>query len=927
MDGVTMRAWLQRHRIAVGYVLLATGFGALALWFVASLGVLAAFLRGQGLELQEPSYLWLLATVPFFWFVRLHSLTDMPLGQQWLSALLRSLMTAALVVALCRPTYIHHENQQVTTVLVVDVSASVSDVSLANASQQLQTMWNARGEARLRLVTFDETARVVPLYSDEEGRLSPIQRHSGGGLGTDLQQAVRLAYGLYPPGHFKRMVLVTDGNETAGNVVSEVETAVRLGVRVYYQSGPEQPPRPELMVTGLDVPTDIEPNVPFSVSVELTSNYAASASCVLRLDEREVGTAELASSVGDQVLDFEEVRVRDGGEHTFNVTCAPGGEADQSGTDPARDQVASNNVFTQTRFVQQKPRLLYVDGEALYSRNLRDALQDDFRVEVRGAQGVPNSLAGMREYAGIIISDVPRHNAYGRENLNSRQMHLLHDYARGGGLLLFTGGQDGLGPGGYSGTYLERRVLPVRLDVEHEMETPRLALVLLMDNSGSMRGRKLELAKKAARETVAALDRQDRVGIIAFDSEPQSLIRLTRVANRSRFDRALARLNAGGGTAIHPALSEAFQALEGVEAQLKHVILMTDGQSNRQGILWTVEEAARQRITVSTIAVGAGSDRGLLAEIARVGNGRHYYTESVEAIPRLFVDETREIAGQTVIDEPVRPVVVRRHANLPFFRGLNMRSAPRLGGYVPTQAKRQAQVVMQTSSGDPLLVRWRRGEGWVYVFTSDLKNKWGRRWLRWPSFAPFWRQLIKDGLHEEEQETEYPIQVSAARHLLTITTDAIGEDERFVSGLSSRAVVTGPTGESAEVRLQQTAPGRYQAQIPATEYGPYQVDVVHERNGERVAVSHGRATYPYAEEYVRFSPDLTRVANVSALTGGQIDPALDRLFAATGEQKTHRKPAWAFLLAAVLAAFMLDVFLRRVRLWRAGTLAWGRRAG
>ena len=919
-----MRNWIRKHRLALGYVLVATVSCALLMAGMELMPRFESALAARGYEMESPQWLMLLGLVPLLWFVRLHSLTDMPFLQQLLSVTLRSAMIIALALSLTGITHITHEAKKTATVVVVDVSESVPDEVLEQARAKLQAVWDEKGDSVVRLVTFAETPRVVHLQGNKDGQLPAIQRHVTGSLGTDAQQAMRLAYGMFPPGHLKRLILVSDGNETAGNALAEAETAVRLGIRVHHLSYPEIAPQPELMVVGLDVPDEIEPNVPFDVSVTLMANHEGRAKCTLKVDKLVAGTAKVDFEKGEKTADFDEVRVREGGEHAFKVDCGPD-LADDAAEEEIRkkDRFASNNAFELTRFVEEKKRLLYVEGEAMYSKNFRDALKDDFQMEVRGATGVPKSLTEMKRYKSIVVSDVPRHNAYYRENITTRQMHLMHDYVKQGGLLVFTGGQDSLGPGGYAETYLERRVLPVKLDVEHELETPRLALVLVIDRSGSMSGRKLELAKKAGRATVAELDKRDRVGIVAFDSGAVRLINMTRASAKTRFDNKLRHLTAGGGTAIYPALEEAFDMLEGAEAKVKHVILMTDGQSNRTGVGTLVQRATGKGITVSTIAVGAGSDRSLLQLIARWGNGRHYYTESAEAVPRLFVDETREVAGESLVEEAFRPVVARKYSTLRFLRGINVRRAPRLFGYVPTQAKRQAQVIFATPKGDPLLVRWKLGKGWVYVWTSDIKNKWSRRWIGWSGFAPFWRQLIKDGIHEEKRETEFPIQVDVARHELIVSTDAIDDQDRFVSGVTSKATVTDPNGKKTEVVLTQSAAGRYEARLPAHAYGPYSVDVNHEKDGKKLAVSKGSATYPYAEEHLAFEPDLTRIAALSEVTGGIADPDVAAVLSVNGQELTHRSPAWHWFLYVVLAAFLLDVFLRRIRLWPAKTQTWG----
>jgi Ca-activated chloride channel family protein len=919
-----MMRWLRQHQLSVGYVVTAAGLAVTAVAAAWATPQFSSWLAENQLQLEDPQYLWLTALIPILWFVRLHSLTDIPRGQQIVSTVLRSVMIAVLALALTGISEVTHEPRRAAVVMVVDVSNSVSDETLAEARNTLQSMWDARGQNSLQLVTFAGEPTVVPLQVDESGQLSPIERHPTGGLTTNLQKALQLAQSLYPSGAQKRVFVVTDGNETQGNGLSELASLRRMGVSVHVKKWSEQPLRHELMVRQLDVPEDIEVNVPFDVSVDMLANYEGKARCTLKIDKLVADVQTVTMTGKPQMVDFEPVRVREGGERAFRVDCAPDPGADATDVDPSSgDQVATNNTILVTRDVPEKQRLLYVEGERMYSTTFRNALRDDFQVDVRGAGGVPRTLQGMKRYKAIVISDVPRQTAFYRDNISYSQMRLLHAYTKAGGLLVFTGGQNSLGPGGYSDTYLERAVLPVRLDARHEIHTPRLALVLVIDRSGSMSGRKIELAKKAARETVKVLGRDDRVGIIAFDSQPIRIIRLTRASSTRRFDHQLKRLKAGGGTAIYPALDGAFQMLEGIDAQIKHVILLTDGQSNRTGILHLAEMMARKKITISTIAIGAGSDRNLLANIADVGRGRTYYTESAESIPKLFVDETRKVTRDSLVSDGFRAVLNPRFARLRFLKGVRIRDAPALDGYVSTQAKPGADVILATHRKEPLLARWKRGKGWVYVFTSDIKNKWAHRWIRWRGFAPLWRQLIKSGIHRKKDQWVYPAHVTVARGKLTIAADAVDSSDQFVGGVTSRALVTAPDGTQQTVTLTQTAPGRYESTVDASQYGPYQVNITHKKDGKKVAVSQARVTYPYPEELLRFEPNLERVRSLANATGGMEGPPMPSLFSASGNQSTHREPIWHWLLAAVLGAFLVDVLLRRVRLWHARTLQWG----
>ena len=128
------------------------------------------------------------------------------------------------------------------------------------------------------------------------------------------------------------------------------------------------------------------------------------------------------------------------------------------------------------------------------------------QVDVRPPQGMPDALADLQNYELLILSNVPA------TALSMRQMEVARTYVQdlGGGLIML-GGDQSFGLGGYYKTVLEE-ILPVRSDFEKEKEKPSLAMVLVIDKSGSMGGEKIEMAKEAAKSAVELLgpERQGR---------------------------------------------------------------------------------------------------------------------------------------------------------------------------------------------------------------------------------------------------------------------------------------------------------------------------------------------------------------------------------------------------------------------------------
>jgi uncharacterized membrane protein len=471
---------------------------------------------------------------------------------------------------------------------------------------------------------------------------------------------------------------------------------------------------------------------------------------------------------------------------------------------PRQDTWISNNTAAATLPVFGRPRVLYVEGEPIYAGYLQRALQaEKIDVTVRGPYGVPASLGELQKFDLLIVSDVPA------MYIGMGQMAAIQAYVRdlGGGFIM-AGGQNSFGSGGYYGTMIEK-VLPVRFDTEKKRDQPSLALALVIDRSGSMTGQKLELAKDAAKATAELLGSSDLISVVAFDSSAYSVVRLQRAANRLRILNDISRIQAGGGTNIRPALDEAFRQLQGAVAKVKHVILLSDGQSPYSGIAELVEQMTQNRITVSAVGVGDGADRTLLQMIAERGNGRFYFTEEATSIPKIFTKETTQVARSALVEEPVRVRPVKLASVL---AGIDWGSAPALRGYVSTKPKPLSETLLVSTYGEPILAIWRLGLGKTAAFTSDVKNRWAVAWLSWPGYGQFWAQLVREVMRHRIQRS-FEMKAAVEHGAVRVTVDAIDRADRFINGLESTLTVLDPRrpGHKQVVGRKQVEAGRSEA--------------------------------------------------------------------------------------------------------------------
>ncbi len=182
----------------------------------------------------------------------------------------------------------------------------------------------------------------------------------------------------------------------------------------------------------------------------------------------------------------------------------------------------------------------------------------------------------------------------------------------------------------------------------------RLALALVMDRSGSMSGKRIEMAKAACQAAIARLLPDDEIAVVAFDSSPRVIVSLRPAAQRLQISENIKRLRAGGGTELFSALDKAYNVLLHSSLKRKHVVLVTDGRAPYRGIDELVEAIAADGISLSTVALGSETDEQLLRKIAQNGKGR-FLQVADDAIAELPGRICREIDVAAVTPPPVYP--------------------------------------------------------------------------------------------------------------------------------------------------------------------------------------------------------------------------------------------------------------------------------
>jgi hypothetical protein len=364
---------------------------------------------------------------------------------------------------------------------------------------------------------------------------------------------------------------------------------------------------------------------------------------------------------------------------------------------------------------------------------------------------------------------------------------------------------------------------------------------------------------------------------------------------------------------MYKAMVEAYRAIATKQASIKHVLVLSDGLTDKADFDGLVNKMTRDGITVSTVSVGSDADVKLMADIAKNGKGRGYVTIDPETIPQIFTTETLLIARDLLVEKPVTPKIVAPMGPL---KGIPANNLPLLRGYVLTYPKPRAELLM-TADKDPLLVSWRYGLGRVMAFTSDLSGRWGKEWVAWSSFPQWVSQLARDTTRrilETKMRTEFKPDGDAVK----VVADFVSKDGTFLNNLNLRSNITAPNRTTQEKVFQQTAPGRYEATFAPGQRGIHLLTLYAQGKSGEASLPVATVPYiaPYPKEYRELKPNMALLSRLAEETGGQmldpdkIDEGVRRLYTPTPGKAARAQETWWPLAGLSLFLFLSDLVLR-----------------
>jgi Mg-chelatase subunit ChlD len=786
----------------------------------------------------------------------------------------------------------------------MDESRSVSPDQQDWMRRQIANLKTAMApNDQLGIVGFGRDARLLAPLTDPR-----LLGNFGDGIdggATNIASALTAAESLFAPEADKRIVLLSDGNETEDSATTEVPAMLEDGVRIFAAAPPPSATE-RIAVTNFYSPDTVrsDQRFAFRIGVESESQSPVAATLKLYRDDTAVGGESIMLKPG--MNDFElPYRLQQPGAYLMSaeVSIAP-------------PRVALNTRVEAPISVTGAPRILIVSNSM--PESLVTALKlRNYKIDFVSPRSLSDHPADYLPYQLVILDDVPA------GSLTPASQHALNRYvADYGGGLVATG--DTLREESLAGGDLEK-ALPVKFVPQPPPPSREpIAVYLCIDRSNSMSydsrypavrdGERIRYAKQAAIALLRQLDDTDFAGVIAFDSQPYVLAHLQQLGDdRTELENRIDRLQPGGGTDFKDALEIAEREILQSNIPVRQVILLTDGDTNRQYHDHDdlIAEFARQHIPVSTIRIGPDlANLELLQDFANATGGIFYRVQDIEKLPLLLVGLTREAMNRRKSDR----TTVEAGEPSAMLAGIGIKDVPPIDFFAATEAKDGAQITLKVDRADktaPLLASWQYGLGRTAIFAGDPDSLATLSWIRWNRYVEFWSQLANWTMRQGDSGA-FTTRVHSAPDG-SITVEAEKADPDPVSNLVCR--ITGP-GRAIDVAMTEAGASIYRGEVGPLPRGKYVATLMFKAgDSEKVIEQREFATagsIPADSAELRIKPpNLELLRRLSAATHGAFDATPAAIARHSGQTVAFRRSADPWLIPLVIMLFLGEVFVRR----------------
>jgi uncharacterized membrane protein len=881
----------------------------------------------------------------------LASLKSMGKVRQYTAIAVRLLVLLLFVLILAGARWVR-QNKDAEVIALRDISLSTGEIrdfpgrtlttSLDDYLRTVSDSHHKLPDDRIGVISFGSNPLIdsIPnttLLLDSRAIRDP-------GNGTDIAAAIQLALATLQRDTMHRLLLISDGNPTTGDLDAAVSAAAAQHVPIDVMPL-NYDVQHEVMVDRVVAPAWKREGEPFTLEVYLTSTNSVPVTG--KLSVLHSGQPMDMDPVTPGVQRVRHITLQPGSNrelvqvpaltgsnliHTFHAVFEadhmnPGpGEAGAGAPDELGDTLLDNNTADAFTFVRGKGRVLYVDcvaggrGDMLSDALTGQGINLD---HIYGADSFPTNLVELQNYDAVILANVAR----GAAGLSEDQQKMLATYVHdmGGGLVMI-GGDNTFGAGGWQGSKLEE-ILPVTMDIPAQRQLPKGALLLIIDAIEQQEGN--YWAEQCALKAVDALSAHDDVAVISgsWSTSVNWDYPLGPKGDGDRVKSAIKAMNPTDFPSFDTMLQAALHGNNGVgglidsDAQQKHVILISDDDP-QPAAQSTLDEFVRAKISVSTVIDfphGGVDPNSNMTVIAHQTHGRVYgpILSNIAQLPQIFIKEASIVRRNLIFRDRNGIPLHASPSNSEVMKGLT--SLPPIYGMILTGKKQNPQIELPIVAGknnDPVLAHWQTGLGKALVWTSDAFNDWAAAWVGSGEYEKFWAQVVRS-VSRPPQSADFDVQTSAQDGKGKITVEAVGKDNSFLNFLSVDGQVIGPDMKPRTVHLVQTGPGTYTGDYEANDPGNYVAVLNYHGAGNQAGVMLSGMSVNSSPEMRDLKSNPAVLQSIADRTGGRMLPPFDPeqadLFTRDGLTPTNSPlPIWDLLLPVLLGLILLDVAVRRI---------------
>ena len=909
------------------------------------------FVTQYHVDFDSPWYLLLLGIVPVMWWFSFRGLSGLGPVRRIMAMSLRTAVLVLFIFAIAG-IQLEKSTDRLTVIFLLDQSKSIPKEHRDAMVEYFNTVSTEHRDRddRVGVIVFGRDAAIEIPPFDDDVQMAPEIESQLDPEYTNLSAAIKLAQASFPADTAKRIVIISDGNQNMGDAVEQARAAAEAGVGIdvqpiYYGN------RAEVSVEKVAMPSDVRKGQPFDLRVVVNNSTAPTES-----DPGQVsGRLVISQQTDDQPVVLSDQRITLGpgkkvysirqqidepAFYTFDARFIP--------DNPADDGMPENNRSSAYTHIRGSGQVLLIEdhespGEHAF---LAARLQkENLEVTVRPSDQLFTGLQELQQYDTVILANVPR------ENFSDEQIQMLaHNTEHLGAGLVMLGGQNSFGAGGWVNTPVEE-ALPLDFQIKSAKVVPKGALALLMHASEMADGNFWQ--KKIAEEAIKTLGPQDECALLDGNGErwlwggARGFLAVGR--HRDQMLAQLDRMAPADIPEFDPGMQLAARSFNALAASadppaIMHMIIISDGDpaepSRRTMNMFINRKPSETPVTITTVAVAAHgpAESSRLQRIARQTGGKYYAVNSGKALPRIYQKEARRVS-RPLIYEDERGFQPQRKYIHEITAGIDG-GLPPITGYVMTSVKKNPLVEVAMVSPVPageenttLLATWTYGLGKGVCFTSDAGARWATDWTGWENYDKFFSQMIRWSMRPVGDQGKFTLATEAADGKVRVFVTALDKDDEFLNFLEMGSTVIGPDMKPRDIRMEQTAPGRYVGEFDGTDAGSYFLML---NPGTGLAPIRAGVNVPYSAEFRERETNAALMESLAALKpkgegakpGVVIeDPTGAGSIAELMKTNTFRRDlpkavssqdVWHYLIVLSSCIFFFDVLVRRVTI----SFAW-----